>query len=375
MEAEMHAIQQPLDLEDGIEVFLKNSYRRARLPGNPPELTSRANRPLLSSLQAAERVYGKQAVRMAWLRYLATDDEYVREARWPVRLFLKQMHRYIGQDGDGNGHTGSTHTHRHERSPRTAKAFERPAWLTDDRLKDCVTVWTAASRGARMEQLEKVLISVAAQLDGEDHARNRTDEDAYLELRFIAFVWGTMHAEPGREWANENWILSGDPPNWKRILEGQFNWVHGEPQRCVYWPSSASSQHRRTEWLDKVMRVVSETGAWLAFKRGHYFECVETIARCTMGYEDRLVQFCRWLSMAVEPMDHWEIRKTYRLHWRPSDEEQYVLDALNSPVEQMHEEAVADDLPVLESESRTVAGDRSEQPRSVLEKCAGGLGM
>lgn len=81
-----------LDVEDAVEIFVKNVYSRSKTSPRPQldNLRSKDGQQIVESLRQAEANVGAVEFRSGLLDYLETSSDWNRENRWPIRGYLKR---------------------------------------------------------------------------------------------------------------------------------------------------------------------------------------------------------------------------------------------------------------------------------------------
>lgn len=83
-----------LYLQDPIDMYTSALYKRTRR-GKLSNLAKKGQVQLVYSLQEKEREYGPEDFRLALNNFLATDSDWLRENKWPIKSFLKDVPRYL----------------------------------------------------------------------------------------------------------------------------------------------------------------------------------------------------------------------------------------------------------------------------------------
>jgi hypothetical protein len=88
-EAEPEAEHDELYLDDPVEDWLKNAYRQHR-GAKLENLRAKANASLVTGIREKEQSIGKAEFRLKVLAWLSSDNEWLRQHKWPIRAFLKR---------------------------------------------------------------------------------------------------------------------------------------------------------------------------------------------------------------------------------------------------------------------------------------------
>lgn len=211
---------EPLDLEDPIEVFLANLYRR--MGRGRIKLSRKSDAGLLDLLQTAEGQHGPGEFRAGLVAFLRTDTQSLRENKWPIRWYLTNPERYMGQVERESTQILATSGARHEAEgyleaamPTTGEPEAQQRAQTPRR--DYLAEWNSAVPEARTEFNGGRSFT---------DARRLAEYDPEFTSKFseICEVAKKIHKRQGdrASWLDFYWLVKFKEgsflPNWKRLF-------------------------------------------------------------------------------------------------------------------------------------------------------------
>lgn len=143
-----------LNMEDPIEVFVANAYRRENRRAKLDNLRSKASRPLVEGLQDLERSMGAESMRASLIAYLRSEDGWLRENRWPLRFFISRRGEGRWLDGVEEGARETTaRPLESAATPLDSGSVENNHTIAEPAVKkpgvdDAVAAWNAANPDA-----------------------------------------------------------------------------------------------------------------------------------------------------------------------------------------------------------------------------------
>lgn len=215
-----------LDLEDDPITYVQNLYKRENRRAKLDNLRARSGERLCEDIRRAESNHGAVEFRTALITYLNDPSEWLREKRWPIHVFLKQVDKYISD---------SPQT---PRAPRTAS----PGSIAD---QPQATNWQPSpdaglKTGVQFPQVPKSLPEEAdvwnevvtagvpiAEFDWEME-EGKSLRRCRDQVRFTATAWRTVceKAQKALEnecgWVTFRWLIKNDN-NWWKVLQGEYD--------------------------------------------------------------------------------------------------------------------------------------------------------
>lgn len=256
---------EPLDMEDPIEVYVVNLYRRNGLP--KPKFTGR-NAPLRERLQEAERDYGREGFRMALVAFVQdSGNEWLAENGWPLAWFLKNISRYevsyqgrAGQETAAEGAerplVASERPPKGSSTPRAGKSHESATFAPDVDPEKFLAEWyeTVLEDTDRWD----------GEVDPTDELARVLSENPVLVRNWKRLMEKVIYIRQARwtPWLTLKWLIRQKKGqwNWKRILTGEMDWmmVRDERQSPADMVALAKQMARREKAERERLREIAE---------------------------------------------------------------------------------------------------------------------
>lgn len=221
-----------LDLEDDPITFVQNAYKRENRRAKLDNLRARSGERTCEGIRRAESQWGAVEFRGALIAYLSDASEWLREKRWPVHVFLKQVGKYVPdspqaprasrQDGPGSiaAHASATYL------PPPADAGLKTGVVFPElpELPFAAQEWNRVVTAAPpVDQWTRRDESLTAAV---------TDSDFLAALpQVLASCQSAFESQNASDvdWLNFRWLLrkkdKSAPENWYRIRSGEMNWL------------------------------------------------------------------------------------------------------------------------------------------------------
>jgi len=186
---------------DDLVIDIKRVYRLSK--GKLDNLLAKQSAPILAQLRALDEQIGRAELLSALERYLATDNDWVRQNKWPIRLFLKRYKDFLSND---------------------AVAISKPA----SRAYAPVSVPSVSALCA--DRIVRAWNDIAVSCDQAkwDRSLDRYLCDNLIENAEIVALKCQAMAAFGKFKNNITlaWVLEKE--RWREILKGKYDWAAEE---------------------------------------------------------------------------------------------------------------------------------------------------
>jgi hypothetical protein len=230
-ESETESKPEDLNLEDDIITFVENAYSRENRRAKLDKLRTRQGESISENIRRADTNWGTEDFRAALLAYLSDHSDWLKDNRWPIHTFLKQVKNYIPTSpqiappaSSGNCHANAAPSGGGNTLPAPTEASERPvSGVSAPQLPFAAQEWNrVVTAGQPVEQW-------SARFDrGFDSVLNDAEFQAALP-KVLKLCQTAFEVQKGEaDWLSFRYILGEKRkgvPNWHRMATGEFNWL------------------------------------------------------------------------------------------------------------------------------------------------------
>jgi hypothetical protein len=220
-----------IDIDDYPDVFIRNVYRRERGIQKWANPSSRKKQ-LAQKFGENEASYGKDEYRKAFICFIRTDDQWLRENGWPLPCFFKHPEKWDVVNGQPHQNQRRTAIQAQQPIEKPSPISKHPptaesdyAWVFEQwnqLVKSSPVNWSSG------QDPDKRLREVAS--DPEFKAGFETICRKAAQIR-------AANQETG--WLTFRWLLGygkTGTANWWRVLSGEFDWLakrNGDKHKSV----------------------------------------------------------------------------------------------------------------------------------------------